>query len=138
MLYANDSAILYSHKNPVVISQVLGSELENCSKWLIDNKLSFHFEKTESVMYGSKRKLTKIKDFIVQCNGRTIKSQKSVQYLGVQLDNDLSGASIVNDIIKKVNGRIKVMYRQGNCLNTSLREMLCNSLIQCHNKTTEK
>ena len=24
------------------------------------------------------------------------------------------------------------MYRQGNCLNTSLRKMLCNSLIQCH------
>ena len=132
ILYADDSAILYSHKNPDVISQVLGSEIENCSKWLIDNKLSLHLGKTESVMFGSKRKLNKVKDFIVQCNGNAIKSQKSVKYLGVQLDNDLSGASIVNDIVKKVNGRIKFMYRQGNCLNTSLRKMLCNSLIQCH------
>ena len=65
-------------------------------------------------------------------HGNAIKSQKSVKYLRVQLDNDLSGASIVNDIVKKVNGRIKFMYRQSNCLNTSLRKMLCNSLIQCH------
>ena len=93
ILYADDSAILYSHKNPDVISQVLGSELENCSKWLIDSKLSLHLGKTESVMFGSKRKLNKVKDFIVHCNGHAIKSQKSVKYLGVQLDNDLSGAS---------------------------------------------
>ena len=33
ILYADDGVILYSHKNPDVISQVLGSELENCSKW---------------------------------------------------------------------------------------------------------
>ena len=33
ILYANDSAILYSHKNPRVISERLGQELESCSKW---------------------------------------------------------------------------------------------------------
>ena len=33
MLYADDSAILYSHKKPRVISERLGQELESCSKW---------------------------------------------------------------------------------------------------------
>ena len=36
ILYADDSAILFSHKDPSYISHVLGNELENCSKWLID------------------------------------------------------------------------------------------------------
>ena len=52
-----------------------------------DNKLSLHLGKTESVMFGSKRKLNKVKDSIVQCNGNAKKLQKSVKYLGVQLDN---------------------------------------------------
>ena len=48
-LYADDSAILFSHKDPEVISRKLGSELEFCSKWLIDNKLSSHMGKTECI-----------------------------------------------------------------------------------------
>ena len=63
MLYTDDSAILYSHKDPRVISERLGQELESCSKWLVDNKLSLHLGKTESILFGSKRKLKKVKDF---------------------------------------------------------------------------
>ena len=62
MLYADDSAILYSHTDPRVISETLGQELESCSKWLVDNKLTLHLGKTESIPFGSQRKLKKIKD----------------------------------------------------------------------------
>ena len=48
-----------------MISERLGQELESCSKWLVDNKLSLHLGKTESILFGSKRKLKKIKDFFV-------------------------------------------------------------------------
>ena len=65
MLYADDSAILYSHKDPRVISERLGQELESCSKWLVDNKLPLRLGKTESILFGSKRKLKKIKDFLL-------------------------------------------------------------------------
>ena len=63
ILYADYSAILFSHKDPSHIRQVLGKELENCSKWLIDNKLSLHLGKTECILFGSKRKLSKIDEF---------------------------------------------------------------------------
>ena len=132
ILYADDSAILYSHKDPSTISQVLGKELESCSKWLIDNKLSLHLGKTECILFGSKRKLTKVDNFHIQCNDHVIKSQTYVKYLGSILDADLSGTSIVNNIVKKVNSRLKFLYRQRDFLNKSLRKSLCNSLIQCH------
>ena len=35
LLYADDSAMLYSNKDPRVISDKLGLELEMCSKWLV-------------------------------------------------------------------------------------------------------
>ena len=132
VLYADDSAILFSHKDPGVIRNVLGTELENCNKWLIDNKLSLHLGKTECILFGSKKKLTKVENFNVHCNGQTIESQKSVKYLGSVLDNDLSATSIVTNIITKVNSRLKFLYRQNHCLNMNLRKVLCNSLIQCH------
>ena len=37
LLYAEDSAILYSNKDSRVISEKFGLELVMCSKWLIGN-----------------------------------------------------------------------------------------------------
>ena len=121
LLYADDSAILYSNKDPRVISDKLGLELEMCSKWLVDNKLSLHMGKTESIIFGSKRKLRKINNFSVECNGHTIKAQRSVKYLGLTLDDQLTGEAIVNSIVQKVNGRLKFLYRQCNFLEEKLR-----------------
>ena len=132
LLYADDSAILYSNKDPRVISDKLGLELEMCSKWLVDNKLSLHMGKTECIIFGSKRKLRKINNFSVECNGHTIKAQRSVKYLGLTLDDQLTGEAIVNSIVQKVNGRLKFLYRQCNFLEEKLRKSICSALIQCH------
>ena len=63
ILYADDSAILFAHKDPNVISSKLGNVLESCSSWLVDNKLSLHLGKTECVIVGSKRKLKHVDNF---------------------------------------------------------------------------
>merc|ERR1712033_13885 len=61
-----------------------------------------------------------------------IKHVKSVKYLGVQIDDDLSGSSIVKETIKKANTRLKFLYRNKNLLNFQCRKTLCSALIQCH------
>ena len=123
LLYADDSAILYSHKDPKVISRKLSSELESCSKWLVDNKLSLHLGKTECILFGSRRKLRKNYNFEIECNGHTIKAQSSVKYLGVNLDNFLSGEAIANSIIGKVNSRLKFLYRQCSYFDENTRSL---------------
>ncbi|KAL4227812.1 hypothetical protein ACF0H5_013249 [Mactra antiquata] len=51
ILYANDSTILYSHKNPENISVSLGKVLEGCSEWLVDNKSSLYIRCIFSLDY---------------------------------------------------------------------------------------
>ena len=48
-LYADDSGLLVSGKDPTIIADKLSQELENCRQWLIDNKLSLHLGKTEAI-----------------------------------------------------------------------------------------
>ena len=43
--------------------------------------------KMEYTVLDSKRKLKKVKEFSIECNGHTIKAQHSVNYLGQDLDN---------------------------------------------------
>ena len=49
IIYADDSAILFSHKDPEVISPKLSEVMESYSYWLVDNKLSLNLGKTECV-----------------------------------------------------------------------------------------
>ncbi|CAL4061329.1 unnamed protein product, partial [Meganyctiphanes norvegica] len=131
LLYADDSALIVSGSDPRAIASLLSKELESCRQWLMDNKLSLHLGKTESILFGPKKKLNKVESFEVKCGNETIKHVKSVKYLGLQIDNDLSGISIVNEIIKKANSRLKFLYRCREMLNFESRKTLCSALIQC-------
>ena len=99
---------------------------------MVDNKLSLHLGKTELILFGSFRKLSKVNNFRIKCDDHVIDAVKSVKYLGLELDQTLSGESFANKIIKKANGRLKFFYRQGNCLNFKCRKLLSSALIQCH------
>ena len=63
ILYANDSAIIFVHKDPKVISQKLSKVMESYSEWLI----SLHLGKTECVLFGPQRKLKKVEHFTIFC-----------------------------------------------------------------------
>ncbi len=55
-----------------------------------------------------------------------------MKYLGVKIDETLSGKDIIDTILKKCNGRIKFLYRQARCFLTALKRTLCQSLVQSH------
>ena len=132
ILYADDSAIMFAHKNHEVISQKLSNVMESCSNWLVDNKLSLHLGKTECVLFGPRRKLRSITNFHVHCKDHIIKAQDSVRYLGLFIDNQMNCEKIVNSIIGKVNSRLKCLYRHAKYLNISTRITLSSALIQCY------
>ena len=68
--------------------------------------------KTECILFGFgfKRKLRKAEEFYIECNGYKIKAQNSVKYLGLNLDNQLSGDAIVNNIVQKVEVFVQAMF----------------------------
>ena len=129
LLYADDCAILFSDPNPAVIEEVLGKCLESCSEWLMDNRLTMHCDKTECILFGTKRRLKK-QNFELRVLGRTVKSSVSVKYLGVQIDQQVSGELIAKSVISKVNSRLKFLYRQSQQLDYNSRKLLSFALIQ--------
>ena len=116
LLYADDSALIVSGKDVQNISYCLSNELESCREWLVNNRLSLHLGKTESILFGSKVMLKKSRPLSVSCDGNLIKSSNSVKYLGIVLDDTLSGNSIARDILKKAGARLKFLYRQSHML----------------------
>ena len=88
--------------------------------------------KTEVILFGSKRKLNKYNEFsIVLSDGQTIRAKQSVIYLGLELILYLDGKQIVLNIVKKVNSRLKFLYRQANYFNQNVKKMICSALVLC-------
>ena len=62
--------------------------------------------------------------FSVRCGDYNIASQEKVKYLGLTIDNILSGEDIVNGIIQKVNSRLKNLETSFGLLKTRLLDLL--------------
>ena len=112
------------------LSTFLSGQLESCSKWLVDNKLSLHVGKCESIVFGSSRKKEARNDFQVNCSGVGVPRVSSVKYLGVFLDETLSGFEHASMVIKKISSRMGFLFRNSGLLDFRSRKLLCMALVQ--------
>jgi calcineurin-like phosphoesterase family protein len=84
------------------------------------------------MLFGPKRKIRQIKKCYVKCYEHVITSTEVVKYLGVHIDKYLNFENIVSNIVSKVNGRLKFLYRNAKCLDPRSRKTLSTALIQCY------
>ena len=134
LLYADDSCILYQHKDVVQIGRQLNEDFENLCDWFVDNKLSIHFgeDKTKSIPFASKRRAKNIRQLNIKYKDINIKQHSEVTYLGCVLDETMSGEPMALKVINKINDKLKFLYRKNRFLSPELQRMLCNALIQPH------
>ena len=82
------------------------------------------------VLFGTKRRLKRDRDFQVYCEGTAVSRVFQVKYLGVLLDCSLSGSIHVGSVLKSCIGRLTFLYRNSSLLDFQTRRTLCMSLIQ--------
>ena len=107
--------------------------LQTCD-WFVDNKLSIHFgeDKTKSILFASKRKIKTLQKLEIIYNNIRIKQHSRVTYLGCVFEETMSGESMANKVISKVNARLNFLHRKNKCLTHNLRRLFCNAFIQPH------
>ena len=130
LLYADDSCILYQHKDVVQIEKRLNEDFENLCDWFVDNKLSIHFgeDKTKSILFASKQRAKNIHQLDIKYKDKyKITFGSNISWV---LDETMSGEPMALKVINKINGKLKFLYRKNRFLSPELRRMLCNELIQ--------
>ena len=132
LLYADDSFILYQHKEVDEIEKHLNKNFENICHWFVDNRLSIHFgeDKTKSILFASKRRSKNVRQLNIRYNHTNIKQHSQVTYLGCVLDEQMSCEPMALKVINNING--KFIYRKNRYHTKELRRMFCNALIQPH------
>ena len=66
----------------------------------------------------------------ISCNNVEIEAKSSVKYLGVVLDQDMTGKTMGGNVVRKVNSVLKFLYRKSSFLKFRNRKLLCYALLQ--------
>ena len=113
--FADDTNILFSSKYPKEITKILNNELKLLFQWLCANRLSLNVAKTEFIVFRPpKRSLNQ--RIVLKLNGTKIFESPKIKYLGVILDSRLCWNHHINELTKKLNRAIGMIYKiRHNC-----------------------
>ena len=91
--------------------------------WFVDNKLSIHFgeDKTKTILFSSINRSKNAYKIEIRRHDVILKQFRIVEYLGCLLDCSLSGEQMALKVLGKINGRLKMLYREGKYLGQRLR-----------------
>ena len=129
LMYADDTVLFYSSKDVHDIESVLTKELGVVSNWLNENSLYLHKDKTESVLFGTRARLSNTTSFDVSILGNCIKRKSQYTYLGVVLDETLSYNAHVKSVLSKAGKRLGMLGRIRDNLTMNTANIIYKSFI---------
>ena len=106
--FADDTNLLQINESFKQTQKYLNFDFKFLHKWLLANKISLNCDKTELIFFHKPR--TKLPEKIkIKLNGTVLKHTHAIKYLGVYLDETLSGdhhCKELSKILSRANGML--------------------------------
>ncbi|MEO0686532.1 MAG: reverse transcriptase family protein, partial [Cyanobacteria bacterium J06649_11] len=132
-LYADDTIIIQSAKNPLDLNVGLTSQLSSMSSWFYDNKLTVNTAKTEVIFFGRPNKVKSCKNITpITFQGSQIESTDKVKYLGVIFDEGMTWEDQANKARKNAYFNLNKINKIKNLIDDRIKHLLINALVFPH------
>ncbi len=126
-MYADDTVLFYPDS---VIQQKLIDDLELIGTWLLDNGLFVNTSKTESMLFGTHARLSRVDEFAIFMDGCLIKRMYEFKYLGVVFDECITWKSHSKYILSRAGKRLGMLGRIRNDLKPHCANIVYVSFIR--------
>ena len=131
-LYADDTVLYYSDKDPQVVESVLNDELNKVFKWMNENKLKLNCTKTVGMLLGTRYMLARHDNLHFKINDINIKNVESVKYLGLLIDRELKWNIQIEKMCSKIGKMIGFLGRLRYFVSESILKIIYSSIILPH------
>ena len=132
-MYADDRSISTSSENPVKLIEHLKRELEGSMDWLRQNKLCLNVAKFEYMFIGNDKQLSNISDIgNLEMDKDDIKRVSKTKYLGLTIDESLSGSQQYKIAQGKLNGGLNSIKKLREISPQSQLFLVYQALIESH------
>ena len=105
-IFADDTNMFYSSKDPEQLQSVINEELGKVLKFCAANMLSINFKNTNYMIITSPKKKTNIR--ITACN---IEQKSQIKYLGVFIHEHLKWDAHLQHINNKITKNIGIVFK---------------------------
>ena len=110
-LFADDTNLLFAHKNITTLEKTVNLELSKLSDWLIVNKLTLNIKKSNFVIFRPRqKKINAAVDIKIFDNQQSklvsLDCKDYVKYLGLIIDSKLSWKNHIDNISLKISKTI--------------------------------
>ena len=99
--FADDTNLLRIGKSAKKIQKQINIDLKHLVSWLLANKISLNKTKTEIIIFRKPRQKLNI-NLCIKLNGHKLTPSPSIKYLGILLDETLSGKAQCKVLIDKL------------------------------------
>ena len=130
-LFADDTGLLISNRQLKTIQNKLNIDLKSLYKWLCANKISLNATKTEVVLFHHNNKEIN-QEVKLKLNGKRLNLSKSVKYLGLQIDHNLSFADHFKTLSIRLRNANGALSKIRHVANKSVLKSVFNSLFISH------
>ena len=131
ILFADDTSLYYSTKNPLDIQETVNNELANISDWLSANRLSLNVGKSKLLYFtnNSRNELAKIE---IKINNQILAEVSDAKYLGVYIDNKLQWETHINNIKLRLSKGIGILAKIRHYVPSTVLRSLYFTFINSH------
>ena len=90
VLHADDTAIVFAHKDVLTIQSTLQQDLSALSSWFYKNSLVINSSKTNILSFGTNKRLANVNNLILKLDETNVSHNiTSIKYLGFIMDSNL-------------------------------------------------
>ena len=109
-LFADDTAIFYSDRNPANVLKFIKDDLILLNLYFQENLLSLNYNKTKFMIFSSRKKnLEHIKS--IDINGFLVQRVETFKFLGITIDDKLNWDAHINHILKSIAPLCGVLWK---------------------------
>ena len=135
IMFADDTNLFRSHKNILTLLKIVNTELVNINLWFQANKLSLNIKKTKFVLFHKARSKVNLPlnmPILKINNVEEIKREKSLKFLGVIIDENITWKHHIGVIENKISKNIGILYTASKYLNFKCLANIYFSLIHSY------
>ena len=119
--FAENTTLLFGHRNRNYLKYCIEHEFENLPDWLYANKLTLNVEKSVYMLF---EKVKTNRDFRITVCDKEIPRCTSAKFLGTWLDDKLNWNMHVKKLLSKLKSGLGMMRRANKYLTDKAKRML--------------
>ena len=129
LLYADDTNILYENTDANAIITTINMEMPKIMEWLMSNKLHINVNKTVAMLFHTRQKRVNIDENSIVIDGNIIHFTTNTEFLGINIDNNLTWKAHINHITTKISKGVGVLSRLSKELSHNILILIYNTIL---------